>query len=50
MVTDLSVEVTGLRPRRVRAGNGSQVFAASMLTVLRLISLTVASAAGSARV
>ena len=32
------------------AGNGSQVFIASMLTVLRLISLTVALAAGSARV
>ena len=31
-------------------GNGSQVFTASMLTVLRLLSSTVALAAGSARV
>ena len=31
-------------------GNGSQVFTASILTVLRLISLTVALAACSARV
>ena len=30
------------------AGNGSQVFTASMLTVFRLFSLTVALAAGSA--
>ena len=34
----------------VEAGNGSQVFTASMLTVLRLISLTAALAASSARV
>ena len=33
-----------------RAGNGSQVFTASMLTVLRVINLTVALAGGSARV
>ena len=32
---------TGLRPRGVGAGNGSQVLNASMLTVLRLISLSV---------
>ena len=32
------------------ASNGSQVYTASMLTVLQLISLTVALAAGSARV
>ena len=37
---------TGLWPL---GGNGSQVFPASMLTVLRRISLTVALAAGSAR-
>ena len=36
--------------RGVVAGNGSQVFTTSMLTVLRLNSLTVALAAGSARV
>ena len=35
--------------RRRGADNGSQVFTSSMLTALRLISLTVAFAAGSAR-
>ena len=40
---------TGLQPWG-EGGNGSQVFTASMLTVLRHISLTVALAAGSARV
>ena len=40
--------VTGLRPWE--SDNGSQVFTAYMFTVLRLISLTVALAAGSARV
>ena len=38
---------TGLRPRG--EGNGSQVFIDPMLTVRRLISLTVALAAGLAR-
>ena len=40
--------VTGLPPRG-EAGNGSQVFTVSMLSVLWLISLTVALVADSAR-
>ena len=39
----------GLAAAGEGAGDGSQVFTASILTVLRLISLTVAFAAGSAR-
>ena len=42
------VEATDLRPQET--GNGSQVFTASMLTVLRFISLTDGLAVGSARV
>ena len=46
----MALLLLGHRLAAAGAGNGSQVFVASMLTVLLLISLTVALAAGSARV